>query len=275
MTASRLPIVLTVGMSAATITFVINRLLESADSLSRTNYRGDQTSLSEGFAVATALTGCSIARGDYAGATALTTTALVGAIDDFDNGRHDGPRKAKGLRGHWNALKNGHLSTGVLKVAAIGSAGALYAAKYRRTRGRNLFDFVLDTTIIAGSANIANLFDLRPGRALKTSAMCASLATIAHAEPRAYASLIGTIAAVVQTDLSGRTMLGDFGANPLGLQVGILASAPDSRAFRTVMALLTLGLIGASERVSFTELIRSTPALRYLDELGIPTENRE
>lgn len=275
MTAARLPIVLTVGASAAAITCAISRLLESADSLSRANFRGERTSLSEGFAVAAALTGCSIARGDFTAATSLSATALIGAVDDFDNGRHDGPHTAKGLRGHWQALKNGHISTGVLKVATIGSAGALYAAKYRRTRGRNVLDFVLDTTIIAGSANIANLFDLRPGRALKTSAMCATLATMIQAEPRAWAALMGTIAAVARGDLSGRTMLGDFGANPLGLHVGILAANPNSRAFRIAMAILTVGLIAAAERVSFTEIIRSTPALRFLDELGIPAENRE
>lgn len=275
MTAARLPIVLTVGASAATLTFAINRLLESADSLSRTNYRGERISLSEGFAIAAALTGCSLARGDLTAATSLSATALVGAVDDFDNGRHDGPDTAKGLRGHWRALRNGHVSTGVLKVATIGSAGALYAAKYRRTRGRNTLDFFLDTTIIAGSANIANLFDLRPGRALKTSAMCATFATLIQAQPRAYAALMGAIAAVARTDLAGRTMLGDFGANPLGLHVGILAANPDSRAFRIAMAILTVGLVGAAERVSFTEIIHSTPVLRFLDELGIASDNRE
>lgn len=275
MTASRWTTALAAGMSSAAITYGLTRLLSSAGSLGRTNFRGDETSLAEGFATATALTGCSLARGDIAAATAVGTSALIGAVDDFDAGRHDGPDPAKGLRGHWKALRSGHVSTGVLKVLTIGSASVLYAAHTKRARGRNAIDLVLDSVIIAGSANIANLFDLRPGRALKMSGMCASVATLVQADPRAYGAVMGAIIGSAPTDLSARTMLGDMGANPLGVHVGMLASHPDSRAFRALMALLTVVLIGAAEKVSFSTIIDNQPLLRALDRLGTTRAVRE
>ncbi|MDO5719949.1 MAG: hypothetical protein Q4P05_04380 [Actinomycetaceae bacterium] len=275
MTAPRWAPALAAGMSSAAITYGLTRLLSTADSLARKNYRGDSISLAEGFAIATALTGCSLARGDLAAAVAVGSAAVVGAADDFDAGRHDGPAPAKGLRGHWKALQSGHVSTGVLKVLAIGSASALYAARTRRVRNRTISDFMLDSVIIAGSANIANLFDLRPGRALKMSAMCASVANLVQSNPRAYGAVMGSISGSAPTDLSARTMLGDMGANPLGLYVGMLATHPDSRAFRAVMALLTVGLIGAAEKVSFSTIIDQQPLLRALDRLGTQRDGRE
>lgn len=275
MTAPRWTAAIAAGISSAAITYGLTRLLSSADSLSRTNFRGDTASLAEGFAVATALTGCSLARGDVVAATAVGAAAMVGAADDFDAGRHDGPAPAKGLRGHWRALKSGHVSTGVLKVLTIGSVSVLYAARTRRARGRAMSDVVLDSVIIAGSANIANLFDLRPSRALKMSGMCASVATVAQPDPRAYGAVIGSIIGSAPTDFSARTMLGDMGANPLGLYVGILAAHPNSRTFRSLMALLTVVLIGAAEKISFSDVIDHQPILRTLDRIGTPRALRE
>ena len=62
-------------------------------------------------------------------------------------------------------------------------------------------------------------------------------------------------------------MLGDLGANTLGALVGVrLADAsPRTRAgAAAVICALTL----ASERVSFSPVIDTTPALRWVDQLG-------
>ncbi len=63
-------------------------------------------------------------------------------------------------------------------------------------------------------------------------------------------------------------MLGDAGANVVGAALGIgvvLTSAPSIR--NLVLAALIL-LNGASEKVSYSRLIDSTPLLRKLDRLG-------
>ncbi|MCQ6349962.1 hypothetical protein NPL98_28810, partial [Bacillus cereus] len=77
--------------------------------------------------------------------------------------------------------------------------------------------------LAAGCANLANLLDLRPGRALKVVLPPAALLVLAAGEaerPRrggtlALAALLPGLAAL-PADLRERGMLGDAGANVLG-----------------------------------------------------------
>ena len=212
-----------------------------------------------------------MARRDFAAATALATTANAGLVDDIEDLREEAP-KAKGLAGHFQALKRGELTTGAVKVAAIGSSAAGYALVHCERYDRGFYDWVIDSIIVAGSANIANLFDLRPGRALKACVACSLVASTGRVSPRSFGATLGTIAGSAPTDLAGKTMLGDVGANALGLQVGMLAIVPSSRTFRTGMAALTLGVIAAGEVLSFSKFIESSKVLSALDELGVKTK---
>ena len=261
----------TSALSAAAVTLVLTRALHSAPSLELRNHRGNAVSLSEGAAVATSLTTCALARQDLAAGAALALTSAVGMADDLDQGRHDGEAPAKGLKGHWQALRRGRISTGALKVAGIGTAALAYNLARRKRRGRNWVDLVIDTALVAGSANLANLFDLRPGRALKTTALpIAVTAALAPHARAAAAATTATVLAAAPTDLQGTTMLGDAGANPLGLQCGMMLSTIESRPVRLAAAGLTVGMILASERVSFTQVIAANPVLNALDMAGRP-----
>lgn len=257
------------AISAATLTTAVTRLLRSAPTLSLRNHRGETVSLSEGAAVATSLTTCALARGDWAAASALALTSAVGMADDLDHGRHDGEAPAKGLKGHLAALRRGRVSTGALKVVGIGAAALAYNAARRSQRGRSFGDLLIDTVLVAGSANLANLFDLRPGRTLKTTVVpvALTLAFVPPARPAAVATA-ATVGAAAPTDLRATTMLGDAGANPLGLQCGILLTAVDSRTLRSLAAGACVTLILVSERVSFSEVIASNPFLNALDMAG-------
>ncbi|MEZ5372286.1 MAG: hypothetical protein R2704_06045 [Microthrixaceae bacterium] len=129
----------------------------------------------------------------------------------------------------------------------------------------------MDGALIAGSANLMNLFDLRPGRALKVSALTAgamSLTTRRYdTEP---AVVVGASLGLMRDDLAERAMLGDTGANALGavLAVGAVQRwMPRARlAGLTTVAVATL----TSERVSFTKVIADTPGLRHLDRARPP-----
>lgn len=266
---SKLPIAIAGGIGAAAITHIVTRLVRSDDSLQRTNHKGNPVSLSEGIGVATAMIGSAVARGDLPAAAALTATANAGLADDLEDLRSSGDKSIKGFRGHLGALKEGKVTTGIIKVAVIGSASLGYAVALSHRNDRNFYDLMIDTTIIAGSANISNLFDLRPGRSLKMCGACATFANLFAKEPRAYGSTLGAIIGAAPSDLAGDTMLGDVGANPLGLQVGMLAASPNSRLFRTIMAGLTVGIVGAAEVVSFSKLIDSNKVLTALDQLGV------
>ena len=65
-------------------------------------------------------------------------------------------------------------------------------------------------------------------------------------------------------------MLGDTGANAAGALLGTaLVQGAGRRGRWTALAVL-VGLTLASEKVSFTKVIESTPVLRELDALGRP-----
>ncbi|HET7761771.1 MAG TPA: hypothetical protein VFL46_05370, partial [Phycicoccus sp.] len=122
--------------------------------------------------------------------------------------------------------------------------------------------------VVAGAANLANLLDLRAGRALKATVL-AALPVLASAEggPTAAAA-VGAALGVIGPDLAGRSMLGDTGANAAGALLGTALVSRAGRRGRLAALAVLAALTLASERVSFTAVIESTPGLRELDAWG-------
>lgn len=300
--------------------YVLRRKRVKASQWERTNFHGVTVSLRGGVAMA----GASVAsaavasafsdqpRAALGGLVASLGGGLAGYIDDVDQGAHDGGKVAKGLKGHLGALAHGQVTTGVIKIAGIGAsalaASALVGSK-ATSMGGKVADLALNTVLIAGAANLANLLDLRPGRALKATVLvaaplsyfsCADAKTPASgasvtsatasvtsgasgapsATPAAPASASGAsaqrllasglnaaaITALVE-DLQETTMLGDTGANAAGALLGTSLAANDSWKLRLGTALGVVGLILASEKVSFSKVIAANPALNWLDQL--------
>ena len=71
----------------------------------------------------------------------------------------------RGFRGHLGALRHGEVTTGAVKLGGIGTAGIVSAA----LAGGPPADMVINAGLVAGGANLLNLFDLRPGRAVKVA----------------------------------------------------------------------------------------------------------
>ena len=242
----------------------------------RTNHRGEPISLLEGPAVAAGLVAAALTSGGRAGAAgaiAVAGGAAFGLVDDLSE---DASRTRKGLRGHLGALVRGELTTGGLKVIGIGATSLVAAgvALGRRqdatgtgVAGR-LGDVAVGGALIAGTANLVNLLDLRPGRAVKAAALAAA-PLVAHpvAGPLA-AGAVAAGASALQGDLGERDMLGDSGANALGALVGTAAAVAAPRPVRVALLAGVVALTVASERVSFTEVIARTPVLRAIDEWG-------
>ena len=63
-------------------------------------------------------------------------------------------------------------------------------------------------------------------------------------------------------------MLGDAGANALGAMLGAAAAASLPRTGRVAVLAGVVVLTAASEKISFTKVIRRTPPLHWLDMLG-------
>jgi len=190
-----------------------------------------------------------------------------GALDDLA-----GSGKRRGLKGHLGALRNGEVTTGTVKLAglaATGLAGGLLL-------GGSRSDVVINTGLIAGGANLLNLFDLRPGRAIKVATLSAGLIAAGGAVTgpdrsaglSAVAAPLGAGLALLPEDLGERAMLGDAGANALGAMLGAAAAQALNRPARAGLLAGIVALTVASEKISFTRVIESTPALRWLDMLG-------
>ncbi|WP_273120686.1 hypothetical protein [Actinomyces dentalis] len=261
--------------------------------LERVNFRGRTVSLRGGVGVAAGAVAASAQLGRALGAGAGTRPAVAavaatgaagaaGLIDDLDAGAHDGDTPAKGLKGHLSALARGRVTTGAVKIAVIGS-GALVAgvllARHRaaaaplRRPAATALDAVVSAVTIASWADVHNLLDLRPGRALKAAALLtapllADRRRAAAASRALAAGCLGAAAAALPGDLMEETMLGDTGANALGALAGTALAAHPARPVRVAAAAAGTGLVLASERVSFTRVIARTPALAALDAVG-------
>jgi UDP-N-acetylmuramyl pentapeptide phosphotransferase/UDP-N-acetylglucosamine-1-phosphate transferase len=229
----------------------------------------------------------------------LLAGLAAGAVGHFDDVVPGHPG-AKGLRGHLDALRAGRITSGVVKAVGLAIAGGLAAAllpsnhrsvpRYRSRVGR-VSEVALGAGLIAGTANLINLLDLRPGRALKAGLLVAA-PIVAARDPRrgasqrrglppvgplagqwmgarsALAGPVGAAVALLDDDLAERVMLGDAGANALGAVLGVALADRGGLVGRVLMLAVIVALTLASERVSFTEVIESTPVLRAWDQLG-------
>ena len=244
----------------------------------RANHRGVSLTLLEGPAWCLgALVGVLAAPGlgprvRSAAVLAVAGAGAFGVLDDLTGTSAD-----KGLRGHVRALATGRVTTGALKVAGIGVTGLVTAALLlpgRRPVVRRAVDVLVGGGVVAGSANLLNLLDLRAGRALKVVLLPVPAVAAGGVAASLVAAAAGASVAVLDEDLGERGMLGDGGANAAGALLGAALVAATAGAGRagaaargTALAAL-LALTLASERVSFTEVIDRTPMLRKLDSLG-------
>ena len=238
----------------------------------RTNHRGEPVTLLEGPAVAVgAIAGVLVQRlvfprpAGSASGRAIAALAIGGAgaavFGAYDDLAGSGDRR--GFRGHLGALRHGEVTTGAVKLGGIGVTGIVSAALASGSPA----DVVVNAGLVAGGANLLNLFDLRPGRAIKVAALSGALLGAAGRE--SVAAPLGAALALLPEDLGERAMLGDAGANALGAMLGA-AAAGLPRAARIALLAGIAGLTAASEKVSFTKVIERTPALHRLDMLGRP-----
>lgn len=202
-------------------------------------------------------------------AIAIVLAGVGGFVDDAAGGQ-----EAKGIKGHIRELLKGRITAGGCKaIGLLLSALVMWDSLVPEDPMRGLTALPL----LPLCANTINLTDLRPGRAGKAFSILMGaclLGALVHGKGALSLFTIlalpvaGAVAGYLPHDLAGKVMMGDTGANPLGIVIGALlvitAPLPWLAAF--IIALLALQIW--AERGSLTSLIDAHPRLRFLDSLG-------
>ncbi|MEY2468637.1 MAG: hypothetical protein QOF21_1335 [Actinomycetota bacterium] len=258
------------------VVFVLARALRptlDAPALRRVNYAGRDVvtaggivavvgfAVSLGFASVLDSTDANLA---FPSAVAVFGFAAIGLFDDVI-----GSHTARGFRGHVAALRRGELTSGMAKlVAGLGVAGVTSVALSDGVQHR-----LLDVVIIAGSANVANLLDLRPARAYKAAVIVSIGLLLATRGDDLVASdlwFVAAVAGLLPAELREELMLGDTGSNAMGaaLGVAVVCACASSTAWLLTAAAVVVAVNVAGELVSFGRVIDSVAPLRAFDRLG-------
>ncbi|HAA90447.1 MAG: Glycosyl transferase family 4 [Thermoanaerobacterales bacterium 50_218] len=189
--------------------------------------------------------------------------SFLGFLDDLL-----GSREKRGLRGHFQALLRGELTTGGLKAIG-GVLGALFVSSITFP-SRPWWEVLTATLLIALSANALNLLDLRPGRAIKGFYLWFFALVLGFREGCLFLllPLAGGLLAYAPYDFKSKVMLGDSGSNLLGASLGMVTAwvLPFSTQLVVVLLLVLFHLF--TEKYSLTEVIEKNSFLRFLDNLG-------
>lgn len=194
-------------------------------------------------------------------ALVVTGMAAAGLLDDLV-----GDGSQRGLRGHWYAYARGALTTGGCKVI-LGVGIAVIASLTIDTV--SFASVIISSALVALSANFINMFDLRPGRALKVFYLgYALVALVAGTFGGPFLIVFASALALAPADLQARIMMGDTGANALGGVLGLFMAINFSMAARLLVLIALILLHFAAERWSFSRVIAAVPMLSWLDKLG-------
>lgn len=203
---------------------------------------------------------------------------LFGLFDDWIGANS----RDKGFSGHISALAELRLTTGFLKLIGIGLLSVVTAAGITAPlvpSFESVGMVLLRAAIIALSANLMNLFDLRPTRSLKVY----SLGLIVLFVFILVSSLMGRMQAadlflvlcsfapvltIWRFDAAERGILGDAGANTMGAYLGFLFAVYLPLPALLLVGILLLALNLLSERYSFTQIIEGSKVLRAIDQWG-------
>ncbi|MFB4272047.1 hypothetical protein [Nonomuraea sp. GTA35] len=260
-----------VAARAAYTAFTRGRPADLSGRWTRKNHRGEPITLLEGPAfaagagAAVALTPGLTPRVRAAALLAGVGSGAVGAYDDLY-----GTTSSKGFKGHLSALARGEVTSGAVKILGIGAGGLAAAALV----SEGPVDTLANGATIAATANLANLFDLRPGRAIKVGLLtggpllAAALFRGSPATAALAAAPLGAAAALLPEDLGERAMLGDAGANALGALLGLAAVTELGRPGRYALLGTVVALTAAAEKVSFTKVIAGNRVLNGIDMFG-------
>ena len=186
---------------------------------------------------------------------------FAGALDDLI-----GNRNVSGLKGHFKSLFKGELTTGGFKALFGGFVGLVVSVCI----SSSIVDIIVNTLIIALSTNLMNLFDLRPGRAIKAYLviMIPIYITLTGYTKVFPLLILPNVLAYFNTDLKARGMMGDTGSNVLGISIGVLMALGYGIKVRLAWLVFLILMHFITEKFSLTKIIEKNRVLKFIDNLG-------
>ena len=186
---------------------------------------------------------------------------FAGIIDDTI-----GNRDVSGLKGHFKSLFKGTLTTGGFKALFGGFVGLIISVSI----SKDIIDIVVNTLVIALSTNLMNLFDLRPGRAIKVYLviMITIFFTLSGYIQILPLLILPNVLAYFNFDLKAKAMMGDTGSNVLGISIGILMVLGYTLKVRIVWLVFLVLIHLLTEKFSLTKIIEKNKVLNFIDRLG-------
>jgi hypothetical protein len=239
-----------------------------------TNFRGIPKPVSLGIALAATVVATRllvlVVIGVSGGSLGLELVAqLVAVIVAFGAGLYDdlSPRPERGVVRQVALLRQGRVAPGVVKLVGLVLAGVAATAVV----GGEPLRLAIGIPLIAGTANLWNLFDVRPGRSIKLflpAAIAVGAVGWLSQSMLLTAVTFGAAVALLPADLEEQGMLGDAGAGVLGVVIGIgLYNDVGTVALAVLLGVVILLHI-LSETVTLSRMIRAVPPLRWFDDLG-------
>ena len=186
---------------------------------------------------------------------------FAGALDDLI-----GNRNVSWLKGHFKSLFKGELTTGGFKALFGGFVGLVVSVCI----SSSIVDIIVNTLIIALSTNLMNLFDLRPGRAIKAYLviMIPIYITLTGYTKVFPLLILPNVLAYFNIDLKARGMMGDTGSNVLGISIGVLMALGYGIKVRLAWLVFLILMHLITEKFSLTKIIEKNRVLKFIDNLG-------
>ncbi len=244
-------------------------LLKEADLVAK-NYRGEIIPVGYGLLfvinititlIVGTLLGYYEVENTYLFLTLILVMGFVGILDDAL-----GNKSIQGFKGHFRAfILDKRLTTGFIK-AVLSLIFILFINLYWYQKW---LDIIINTLLILLTTNFINLLDLRPGRALKVTLF--NLVVILLLRQEEFLLIIPIMIVLILSlplDLQAKGMMGDIGANVLGVVVGFLMVINLRLFIKIIMVLLLIAIHIYTEYYSLSKLIKDNRVLFYIDQIG-------
>lgn len=184
--------------------------------------------------------------------------SFVGYLDDVY-----GTSAYRGIRGHLSALRNGVVTTGLVKLVVSPLLAGMFSFLMY---GLQNWMAYLTVIMIAASSNTFNLLDLRPGRS-QGFAIITLLILLPFVPPSIALGSILVLLITIIPDARAKVMMGDAGAIAIGTGVALVVVASSNIWLAVVYTVVTVTLNVVAEKYSLGKLISENIVLNKIDRL--------